>query len=77
MGYNSTDENGEALTMTDEEIRECWKQAFAARPYRDDDEHYQYFDCPGETEREHATAAIYLLKRAGLWTEEDEKKAFG
>lgn len=79
MDFTLTDEEIREMgfTFTDEEIQECRKLAFAAKPYRDDDEHYEYFDRPGDAKRERATSAIHLLKALDLWTEEDEKKAFG
>ncbi len=65
------------FTLTEKEVLEWRELAFAAKPYRDDDEHYNYLDCPGDPARERASAAVRMLKRAGLWTKEDEKKAFG
>lgn len=48
-----------------------------ARPYTQDDPEPIYFDYIEDEARSDATAAVELLKAAGLWTEEDERIAFG
>ena len=77
MGLNSVNPSDTFFALTDDEIKKCREMAFSAKPYREDDEHYQYFDWPGAEDREKATSAMRLLKAAGLWNAEDEKKAFG
>lgn len=77
MDLNSVNPADAIFALTDDEIKKCRELAFSAKPYRADDEHYQYFDLSGDEEREKATSAIRLLKAAGLWTDEDEKKVFG
>ena len=57
---------------------ERWRGNIAkARPYTDDDPEPCYFDWIPDPARSNATVAMELLKAAGLWTEEDERIAFG
>ena len=62
---------------TEEEINRWRKQIETARPYTDDDPEPFYFDYTPDWPRSQATMAMELLKAAGLWTEEDERIAFG
>lgn len=77
MNLNSVHLSDAIFALTDDEIKKCRDLSLSAKPYREDDKHYQYFDLSGDEEREKATSAIRLLKAAGLWNDEDEKKAFG
>lgn len=55
-----------------------WREDIAkARPYTDDDPEPFYFDWIPDQARSDATDSMELLKAAGLWTEEDERIAFG
>lgn len=60
-----------------ERVAEWRKDIAAARPYTDDDPEPFYFDYTENPARSDATDAMELLKAAGLWTEEDERIAFG
>lgn len=62
---------------SEEEVAEWRKEIAAARPYTDDDPEPFYFDYIENPPRTYATVAMELLKAAGLWTEEDERIAFG
>lgn len=57
-------------------IQSCRQEIVAARPYTDDPEPF-YFDFTPDPVRSDATDAMEFLKAAGLWTEEDERVAFG
>lgn len=62
---------------TPEEI-ESWREDLTrARPYTEDDPEPVYFDYIEDEARSEATASMRLLKAFGLWTEEDERIAFG
>lgn len=62
---------------SEERVKRWREEIAAARPYTDDDPEPFYFDFMPDPARSDATDAMYLLKAAGLWTEEDERVAFG
>lgn len=62
---------------SEEQVTRWRKDIAAARPYTDDDPEPFYFDYVPDWPRSDATDAMFLLKAAGLWTEEDERIAFG
>lgn len=66
-----------AFTLSDELIQLYREDIAAARPYTDDDPEVFYFDYIPDEARSMATMAMEQLKAAGLWTEEDERVAFG
>lgn len=65
------------FTLTDEKAQFYRGFIAAAKPYTDDDPEPSYFDYIPNEARTDATVAMELLKAAGLWTEEDERIAFG
>lgn len=65
------------FTLTDEEARRYREDLKKARPYTKDDPEPFYWDWIPNEDRTDATAAMDLLKAAGLWTAEDEAVAFG
>lgn len=62
---------------TPEEIASWREDLVKARPYTDDDPEPVYFDYIEDVDRSEATSSMRLLKAYGLWTEEDERIAFG
>lgn len=67
------------FTLTEKDIAECRELLEKAKPYKsfESNDHEHFFDYSENMERDAATLSMELLKSAGLWTEEDEKRAFG
>lgn len=74
------------LILSDNLVRVYRKDLERARPYTEEERKRYRYPEMGEyfvdvvyeyTDREKATYAMDELKAAGLWTEEDEAKAFG
>lgn len=63
------------LRLNPDEIAACRRDLEKAKPYTLEESLADHADFPEE--RHCATRAMLLLQYAGLWTEEDEKKAFG
>lgn len=63
--------------ITKESVARWRKKIALARPYTESDPEPGYFDYIENPARSDATEAMELLKAAGLWTEEDERIAFG
>ena len=62
--------------LSKKEIEFYKDRAFAAKPYTEDDPEPYYYDECADYKRINAAMAIRWLKRRGLRTEEDEKRAF-
>lgn len=63
------------LSLDAETIAKLRENSRKAKPYREDEEYDSYFDYTSD--REYATMAMETLKRHSLWTDEDERIAFG
>lgn len=77
MASLSEDKNPDFIKMNEAAIEILREEAHKVRPYTDDDPEPRYFHYIEDPDRSDATMAMEILKNHGLWTEEDDRVAFG